>query len=365
MRQLAEPLELGRMGDTHFVPTDTWRRHFDKQLASSGQQTPIVRDLREWTDRPQPRGLPEEIENLLILVYALQANRSFFRHGMAYEATLERLPGDVELRAQPLPSTEEWDTAKQRAAALFGIVINGPLTWTNVKQLASEVQEKVEAGQLGSKLAEQISSAASRLGVKAEHLQVAARYRTAGAVGQLLMSLYRREPTPCIQQLALARVETSATAMGKSLTSVADVLSALKDMPWSLLESLGRITDKRQEQAQQVLQGLRDAFLADEHVSGLTLALRDTRDEAYRLLAQTPAQPDPVVRPDQVSKPIVTVPPTEVMNDPTCLIDQGQQVGLDAAGLAGLTAELTSRLQQDSRLRLEVRWVLRQEGKQP
>ncbi len=161
MRQVAEPLELGRMGDTHFVPGDTWKRHFDKQLASAGQQTPTVRDLREWLDRPQPRGLPEEIENLLILVYALQSNRSFIRHGQPYEASLDRLPGELELRAQPLPSAEEWETARQRAAALFGVVLNGPLTWTNVGRLAAEVQVKVEAGMAsGSKLAEQIAAAA-------------------------------------------------------------------------------------------------------------------------------------------------------------------------------------------------------------
>src|SRR5262249_52820417 len=80
MRQVAEPLELGRMGDTHFVPTDTWKRHFDKQLASAGRPTPTVRELRNWLELPQSRGLPEEIGNLLLLVYALQANRSFFRH---------------------------------------------------------------------------------------------------------------------------------------------------------------------------------------------------------------------------------------------------------------------------------------------
>ncbi len=366
MQKLAEPLELGRMGDTHLVPTDTWKKHFDKQLASSGHGTPTVRDLREWIDRPQPRGLPEEVENLLIVTYALQANRSFFRHGMPHELSLDRLPGELELRAQPLPSAEEWETAKQRAAALFGVVINGPLTWTNVGQLAQEVQAKVEAGQTASsKLAEQISLVATRLGIGAEQLRGAARYRTAGAVGQMLQSLNRRDPTPCLRQLALARIETSAAAMAKSLTSAGDVLDALRDLPWSLLDSLGRITDDRKAQAQEVLLNIHQALLADEHVTGFALALRDARDEAYRLLAQATTQPTSVVAqldPSQVT-PAITQPGGVVTN-PIRVVDQGHRSGLDAAELAGLVAELTRRLQQDSHLRLEVHWVLRREGGQ-
>jgi hypothetical protein len=363
MRQLAEPLELGRMGDTHFVPADAWKRHFDKQLAASGEQAPTARDLREWMDRPQPRGLKEDVENLLILAYALQANRSFFRNGMPCEASLDRLPGDVELRAQPLPSPEEWETARQRAAGLFGVVINGPLTWTNVGRMASEIQAKVEAAQAAAgNLAEQVGAAAPRLGADREQLQAAPRYRTALAVGQLLRSLTKREATPCVKQLALAKVETSAAAMAKSITSSSDVLAALKDAPWSLLELLGRISDERQQQARQVLHSLREALYADEHVHGLALALQDARDEAYLLLAQPIVEPGPGPRPEPGPGPVVPEPPITGTGGPDRVIDQGQGAGLDAAGLAGLAADLTSRLQQDPRLRLEIRWVLRREG---
>src|SRR5262249_38279971 len=148
---------------------------------------------------------------------------------VAVEASLDRLPGELELRAQPLPSPEEWETAKQRASAVFEVEVKGPLTWANVRQLAEQVQQKIEPGlAAGSKLAEQVASAATRLGVLADQLQGAARYRTAGAVSQLLQTLHRREPTRCVQQLALARVETSAAAMKKSFASTADVASALR-----------------------------------------------------------------------------------------------------------------------------------------
>jgi hypothetical protein len=285
------------------------------------------------------------------------------------EASLDRLPGELELRAQPLPSAQEWETAKQRASALFEVEVKGPLTWANVRQLAEQVHQKIESGlAAGSKLAEQITSAATRLGVPADQLQSAPRYRTAGAVGQLLQTLHRREPTRCGQQLALARIETSAAAMKKSFASTADVVSALRDVPWTLLDSLGRIADDRQDQARQVLQQLRQALLADEHVTAFALALRDAREEAYGLLAQATW--------GQTSRSALDAGAAEhtsgsalagKADQEVCLhaIDQGHQAGLDVPGLAGLVAELTRRLQEDSRLRVEMHWVLRQEGNQP
>ncbi len=53
---------------------------------------PPAADLRRWTDQPDERGLPREIQNLLILVYADQTNRSFVRYGGNYTPTLDDLP---------------------------------------------------------------------------------------------------------------------------------------------------------------------------------------------------------------------------------------------------------------------------------
>ena len=44
---------------------------------------------------PEERGLPEEIENLLILVYADQTNRSFVKYGSNYTPGLDDLPARV------------------------------------------------------------------------------------------------------------------------------------------------------------------------------------------------------------------------------------------------------------------------------
>ena len=68
---------------------------------------------------PDARGLPEEVQNLLILTFAWQTGRSFFLHGGPYEATVESISDEVELREQALPKHSEWEQAP--AAGLGGL----------------------------------------------------------------------------------------------------------------------------------------------------------------------------------------------------------------------------------------------------
>ena len=81
LRNVCNPLELGQMSETHFVLGNNWKNHFNRLLAASEQPHPTAADLRRWMDKPDERGLPREIQNLLILVYADQTNRSFVRYG--------------------------------------------------------------------------------------------------------------------------------------------------------------------------------------------------------------------------------------------------------------------------------------------
>ena len=81
LRNICNPLDLGQMSETHFVLGNFWKNHFNRLLAASDQPHPTAADLRRWMNQPEERGLPREIQNLLILVYADQTNRSFVRFG--------------------------------------------------------------------------------------------------------------------------------------------------------------------------------------------------------------------------------------------------------------------------------------------
>src|SRR3989442_5340260 len=104
LRHIANPLKLGEMGPdaTHFVLGHQWRQHFTRKAAEIGG-TINVKLLRKWIDEPKPMGLPKDVQNLVILTFAAQTNRTFYRHGAPWEATLTNLPDDCELREQKLP----------------------------------------------------------------------------------------------------------------------------------------------------------------------------------------------------------------------------------------------------------------------
>src|SRR5690606_32290470 len=97
IRRIAVPLRLGRMGEAHFVLGDEWLNEFERKRAQDGLAQITVGRVREWINRPDARGLPTEVENLLIITYALQTNRSFYLHGGLVEPSLDRLPNDLEI----------------------------------------------------------------------------------------------------------------------------------------------------------------------------------------------------------------------------------------------------------------------------
>ena len=142
MLQIAVPLKLGDMGETHFALGRDWYSHFGRQV--EGQIT--VAKLRAAIDEPSPMGLPAHAQNLVILVYADQANRSFFLHGGPYQPKLEDLPDELELREQALPSQEDWDEAITRAGKIFGISVSPLRNASNLSDLATKLKDAAGGG---------------------------------------------------------------------------------------------------------------------------------------------------------------------------------------------------------------------------
>lgn len=146
-RQVAEPLKLGEMGDTHFVLGDHWKRHFQQELYKLGDPGRVsVRQLQQWTDEPRPMGLPPRLRNLVVLVFACQTNRNVVRGERLVEPLdPESLTPDMELVPQDLPSPEEWERAYARAAELLDKL--GPMSRSvqNTNRLATRLREALGA----------------------------------------------------------------------------------------------------------------------------------------------------------------------------------------------------------------------------
>jgi hypothetical protein len=103
MLAVAQPLDSGR-SETAFVLGHHWRQHFDQQHAADGLEH-SVKALREYIDRPRRMGLDRKVQDLLILVYAAQAKRSFWLGDAPFTGLGSATSNECELRERSFPTT--------------------------------------------------------------------------------------------------------------------------------------------------------------------------------------------------------------------------------------------------------------------
>lgn len=314
LRQIANPLRLGEMHETHFVLGQHWKSHLLREHAKqSGAMT--VAKMRTWIDQPQTMGLPKELQNLIILTFALQTNRSFFLHGGPMQPMLENLPDELELREQKLPSQQDWEKARDRASAIFGVTASPLLNASNVSKLIGDIQKEITTrkepcGQLVARLRQLVPQLA-------EPGSTPQRVRTAQAAQTLVNALGQADGEAFLTALIQADVASSEQAVGASFKKAGDVVDSLGRVKWEILEAVLKLDDERQTAAQAIWTSAKQAFQADELAIALGPALSDAESRAVRLLADMP-KPKPKPKPGvdggegkeggQITPPITITP---------------------------------------------------------
>jgi hypothetical protein len=187
VRLIAVPLQLGDMGETHFVLRDEWQSRFLRKQAEEGSPGLFVRHLRAWMDQPDAMGLPRDMQNLIILSFALQSNLSFYLHGNPVQPQLDSLNDELELRAQALPEAEMWQEAAQRATTILHIPASSLRNAANVAQFVDMVQQK--ARQCRADVERLRHSLGSRLAAYGIEARTAPRLQTVQATLTLVSDL--------------------------------------------------------------------------------------------------------------------------------------------------------------------------------
>jgi hypothetical protein len=353
VRQIAVPLRLGDMGETHFVLRDDWKSHFLRKQAEEGATTLTVRRLRAWIDQPEIMGLTRDIQNLVILSFALQNNLTFSLHGGPVEPQLETLGDALELREQALPSEGVWQQAVQRAAEILGIVPSPLLTATNVAKFAADVKAEADQHrQAVDRLCAGLRQCLERLGIDAHS---AARLQTAQATLVLLRGIAGTTKDDVVAVIARANVATSPAAMGESMKKAEETAAVLENTSWELFETVGQLPRERAPRAQSIVDGVKEALTRDEHVVELKRALKDAQSAALELLTGLvePTPPPPPPPPP----PIVTpVPPRAERT--------GQQRGIDERGATTVFETIKRAMESDADLVLDIQWHLYRKGSQ-
>lgn len=351
LRHIANPLRLGDMGPdaTHFVIGHHWKNHFTKKATETGAHITVAK-LREWLDDPKAMGLPEEVENLIILVFAEQTNRSFMLHGAAYEGGLKSLPNQCELREQSLPDEDDWATAIKLAGSIFGFAGASPLrNATNVATLSERVKQRAEdASQSCHEYTRRLSQRQQQFGLTPNQTD---RHMTASATATLIDAVVNCPADDVVSKLAEATIASSATAMGGCVGKAAELLGSLDGTNWEIFDAIASLTDERKATADEIRREVAEALKSDEHVVGLAPAIREAQSRAVQLLTKSKS---PAVPPE----PPVTPPPPSAGKR---IVDQGSRQGLSLLDAESLLTEIRQKATDTSTTDMSIAWRIEED----
>ncbi len=296
MRAFADPLELGRT-ESAFVLSEGWKRDLDERARRAGEETVAVGDVWRWLDEPEARGLPREVRDLLVQVWAALTERSLERGGKAVgQVRLGELRAEDLLRPIPMPSEEDWRRAQGVAGAVFGVAGDLYRTGQNVGSLARQVQQ---AAQEHQRAVHELTGALESIPAEFMPRKIAESVRLADAwaAARLFDALEGASAKQVVELFAEFAFEdgTSPESVAKSWRSARGVKSAIDGMNWELLRAVhGRMDDPSVgAKARELVERVQNALARSEYVVPLAEELRRAEREATAL----------------VTKPVAAAPP--------------------------------------------------------
>jgi len=364
VRQVVNPLEIGVMHETHLVLGQRWKDHFLRKMAEAQAVGPTVGQLRRWIDEPRSMGLPREVQALVILAFAAQTSRSFFRHGGPVEPSLDGLLDELELREQVLPPEDQWQKAVERASAILGVVVSPLRNAANVARLQSEaLRVATDHRDAARQLVTTVNDRLGSFGLAVD----SPRLKTAEIGQQLIESLVAASEGRVVGVMATADVSASPQALGKSIKSAGDVAAAIRSTNWEVFEAVAKLGDSRRDDAAAIRRRVCAALGADEFAVGLGPVLQAEQSKALRLLVTVDVPPPPPGTPPPPPAPPAgggtsgpgaggVVLPTE------SVVEEAPEQDLAASEAKPLLSRLQSRLQEDPKLRLRLSWKLIRKG---
>ncbi len=297
VRRIAVPLGLGQMGENHFVLSDEWKQQLERQRAQAGLDAVTVRQVRAWLDEPQPKGLSRPVQDLVVMTYAIQTNRSFVQMGTTVQPEIGSLHPDTELQEQALPAEDAWTSARNLAEAALGVAVPSMRSATNVGRLVEGVRTAAQEREADvSEYATTLTTHLDDEGGEPPRLQ------TARALRDLLASVRGASPEAVVTALASATVETSDAAMRTVFDRSRGLCQAVGQAPWSKFRSDDGLPAPFAEEAQGILDTLRASLRQDEHVTALGPALREAQEAMDQLLWRAATRTQPT-GPDRTQSP--------------------------------------------------------------
>jgi hypothetical protein len=306
MRQIANTLKLGEMGETHFVIGEKWKDHFHR-MAAKGEGLDKIRitDLSAWIDEPEAMGLPSLLQDLIIMVFSQQTNRAFTLHGGPVEPELGKIHEQCVLKQQALPLESEWLKAVELAQTALGISgLPNFLSGQSVLKFSELVKMEVSQNlDLAQKLRTALQERALDFGETGDF----ERLKTAKDSVKLLTMVKDRSDTPLIQALAELELNTPGEAIGTSLKKAADIASRLKTCDLTAINSIAALEGQAGEKGREFREQLFEAFRRNEYAVPFVQTFDTINHAAIQLLSSL--VPKNAVPTPEPAPPAKTNPP--------------------------------------------------------
>ncbi|MCZ7434166.1 BREX-2 system ATPase PglY [Streptomyces sp. WMMC1477] len=308
MQRLAGPLRLGQQKEAYFELSLYWADHF-RQLARSqgvtGDLTLIT--LTDWTDRPEPRGLPDFLARLVVASFAEMDDRVWVRGGMPLDPApeLAQIKDHDALRSQPLPSEEDWESARARFETLFGVKAPTLRRGRMVNHLARQITEQARGAQ------ESADDLVRMLETHAGFLRLDETVETGRlAIARRSVELLKALSQASGQGAAGAKRTVEALAgfdfgqvgpdrFGTSVKQARAVAQALDAASWTTLE----LATAEGPEGAALLESLRNRAQSDQRTNDLGAALTQTQREVLDLVKRNRAAAAPPPAPQPSAPP--------------------------------------------------------------
>ncbi|MFD5948656.1 hypothetical protein ACFWAZ_20650 [Streptomyces collinus] len=351
VKRIVEPLELGTVHDGPLVMRSDWRTRVNQVAAGHRQRGDLdVEDIRTWITKDLGyAGLDRLTGNLLIAAYALLDDRAWvLRGGPEREApALQEIGPGWSLRAQPLPSDEEYAAARERAARLFGVSAKPALYARNVNRLAEDLRARAEAWErdvAGVRASLERHAALLGLDAPGEAAPRAAILReAAGLLARL--SRHGGDATALVRELAAFSPATGERDLNTAMGSAGEVLAALDATDWPALRNVHGLTGREDgvgDRARRLFTEIAQTARASEFERSLVQVLPGVREQANAIInaalkvesVVTDRSPQPAAQDVRVSEPEVATSHPVVPPQPKAGTDtpSGSSTDADTAG---------------------------------
>lgn len=261
MARIAGGLGLGTMREAYYRQSTAWPDHFTSQARRDGTAEPSLVKLSDWSNLPEPRGLPEPLCRLLAAAYAETTDRVWVRGGVPVEPAPapHELKRDYALREQPLPSEEDWTEARKRYETILGERAPQLRRGRIVNQFAGQIKQAAAA------LAHDAGRLVGELEKHRDFLRLddgSSRLVLARRAQELVKSVTETniEAKTVVDRLARFDLgDFTAHRYGMSLKSAGKVAAGLQNISW---DQLG-LADTLGVDGASVLERVRDAAAGD------------------------------------------------------------------------------------------------------